>query len=68
MSWAFDRAKSEDCRLMESFFVVCDLFVSFLKLLLERFSGFYLLQASGQGLQEKLCSAGFGVREACCLI
>lgn len=50
------------------FVVVCDLFVSFLKLLLERFSGIYLLQASGQGLQEKLCSAGFGVREACCLI
>lgn len=50
------------------FLFVCDLFVSFLKLLLERFSGIYLLQASGQGLQEKLCSAGFGVREACCLI
>lgn len=50
------------------FLFVCDLLVSFLKLLLERFSGIYLLQASGQGLQEKLCSAGFGVREACCLI
>lgn len=50
------------------FLFVCDLFVSFLKLLLERFSGIYLPQASGQGLQEKLCSAGFGVREACCLI
>lgn len=56
-SWAFNGARSQDCRFMDLFS----------KLLLEGFSGIYLLQASGQGSQEQLCSAGFGVTQACCL-
>ena len=67
MSWAFDRATSQDYRFMD-FFCLWFVVGVFFKLLLERFSGIYLLQASGQGLHEKLCSAGFGFTQACCLI